>query len=129
MDAANLTAENPYLKDSPRSRSLRGALEASFPREAQELQIAAEVPLSLAAQAWEQGLTEMDKDIRQELASKRPEILQVIEAEAKEKYAADFYARMDKESEIREQRKEEQKREMADLAVESIQVARESLRY
>ena len=90
LDAANLTAENPYLLETPTSRTLRGVLEKRFPREAQELQIAAEVPLSLAAVAWEQGLCEMDDKVRKELASKRPALLQEIDKKNRESFIAEF---------------------------------------
>ena len=90
LDAANLTAENPYLLETPTSRSLRGVLEKRFPREAEELQIAAEVPLSLAAVAWEQGLSELDDKVRKELASKRPALLQEVDAKNRQAFIAEF---------------------------------------
>ena len=123
MDAANLTAENPYLKDSPRSRSLKGALEASFPREAQELQIAAEVPLSLAAQAWEQGLSEMDEKVRKELASKRPALLADIDAKNRQAFIAEFEEKFAARSEAIEQAKIDRVHDNAEAQFQSIQVA------
>ena len=123
LDAANLTAENPYLKDSPTSRSLRTALESRFPKEAQELQIAAEVPLSLAAVAWEQGLSEMDDKIRKELASKRPALLQEIDARNRQAFIAEFEEKYAAKSEALEQAKIDRVHDDAEAQFRSIQVA------
>ena len=123
LDAANLTAENPYLLETPTSRSLRGALEKRFPREAEELQIAAEVPLSLAAVAWEQGLSEMDDKIRRELTSKRPALLQEIDAKNRQAFIADFEEKYATRSEAIEQAKIDQIHGNAEAQFQSIQVA------
>ena len=128
LDAANLTAENPYLKDSPTSRSLRTALESRFPREAQELQIAAEVPLSLAAVAWEQGLSEMDEKVRKELASKRPALLQQIDKKNREAFIADFEEKYAARSEALEQDKIDRIHGNAEAQFQSIQRAAASLK-
>ena len=123
LDAAKLTAENPYLLETPTSRSLRAALESRFPREAQELQIAAEVPLSLAAVAWEQGLGEMDDKVRKELASKRPALLQEIDAKNRETFIAEFEEQYAARSEAMEQAKSERLQNDAEAQFQSIQLA------
>ena len=123
LDAANLTAENPYLLETPTSRSLRTALESRFPREAQELQIAAEVPLSLAAVAWEQGLSEMDEKVRKELASKRPALLQEIDKKNREAFIADFEEKYAAKAEALEQDKIDRAHSNAQAQFQSIQLA------
>ena len=124
LDAANLTAENPYLLETPTSRSLRGALESRFPREAQELQIAAEVPLSLAAVAWEQGLVgEMDEKVRKELASKRPALLQEIDTRNRQAFITEFEEKFAARSEAFEQAKIERLQDDAEAQLQSIQLA------
>ena len=124
LDAANLTAENPYLLETPTSRSLRAALESRYPREAQELQIAAEVPLSLAAVAWEQGLVgEMDEKVRKELASKRPALLADIEAKNRQAFIADFEEKFAARSEALEQAKIDRAHDDSEAQFQSIQVA------
>ena len=124
LDAANLTAENPYLLETPTSRSLRAALESRYPREAQELQIAAEVPLSLAAVAWEQGLVgEMDDAVRKELASKRPALLQEIDAKNRQAFIADFEEKYAARSEAIEQAKIDRVHDNAEAQFQSIQLA------
>ena len=123
LDAANLTAENPYLLETPTSRSLRTALESRFPREAQELQIAAEVPLSLAAVAWEQGLSEMDEKVRKELASKRPALLQEIDKMNREAFIADFEEKYAAKAEALEQDKIDRAHSNAQAQFQSIQLA------
>ena len=123
LDAANLTAENPYLKDSPVSRSLRTALESRFPREAQELQISAEVPLSLAAVAWEQGLGEMDEKVRKELASKRPALLADIDAKNRAAFIAEFEEQYAAIAEALEQAKIDRVHDDAEAQFQSIQLA------
>ena len=123
LDAANLTAENPYLLETPTSRSLRAALESRYPREAQELQIAAEVPLSLAAVAWEQGLSEMDEKVRKELASKRPALLQEIDAKNRQAFIAECAERFAARSEALEQAKIDRVHDDAEAQFQSIQVA------
>ena len=123
LDAANLTAENPYLLETPTSRSLRAALESRFPREAQELQIAAEVPLSLAAVAWEQGLSEMDDKVRKELASKRPALLQEIDAKNRQAFIAEFEEQYAAKAEALEQAKIDRVHDDAEAQFQSIQLA------
>ena len=123
LDAANLTAENPYLLETPTSRSLRAALESRFPREAEELQIAAEVPLSLAAVAWEQGLSEMDDKVRKELASKRPALLADIDAKNRQDFLAAFEEKYAAKSEALEQAKIDRVHDDAKAQFQSIQVA------
>ena len=123
LDAANLTAENPYLLETPTSRSLRAALESRYPREAQELQIAAEVPLSLAAVAWEQGLSEMDEKVRKELASKRPALLADIDAKNRAGFIAEFEEQYAAKSEALEQAKIDRVHDDAEAQFQSIQVA------
>ena len=128
LDAANLTAENPYLLETPTSRSLRAALESRFPREAQELQIAAEVPLSLAAVAWEQGLSEMDDKIRKELASKRPALLQEVDAKNRAAFIAEFEEKFAARSEAIEQAKSDRQPMDASAQFQSIQLAAHRLK-
>ena len=128
LDAANLTAENPYLLDTPTSRSLRAALESRYPREAQELQIAAEVPLSLAAVAWEQGLGEMDEKVRKELASKRPALLQEIDARNRQAFIAEFEEKFAARSEAIEQAKIDRVHDNAEAQFQSIQLAAHRLK-
>ena len=124
LDAANLTAENPYLLETPTSRSLRAALESRYPREAQELQIAAEVPLSLAAVAWEQGLVgEMDEKLRKELASKRPALLQEIDARNRQAFIAEFEEKFAARSAALEQAKIDRVHDDAEAQFQSIQLA------
>ena len=123
LDAANLTAENPYLLETPTSRSLRGVLEKRFPREAEELQIAAEIPLSLAAVAWEQGLSELDDKVRAELASKRPALLQEVDAKNRQAFIAEFEEQYAARSEAIEQAKIERLQDDAEAQFQSIQVA------
>ena len=124
LDAANLTAENPYLLETPTSRSLRAALESRYPREAEELQIAAEVPLSLAAVAWEQGLVgEMDEKVRKELASKRPALLADIDAKNRQDFIAAFEEKYAAKSEALEQAKIDRVHDDAEAQFRSIQVA------
>ena len=123
LDAANLTAENPYLLETPTSRSLRAALESRYPREAEELQIAAEVPLSLAAVAWEQGLSEMDEKVRKELASKRPALLQEIDAKNRQAFIAECAERFAARSEALEQAKIDRVHDDANAQFQSIQLA------
>ena len=127
LDAANLTAENPYLKDSPTSRSLRTALESRFPRESEELQLAAEVPLSLAAAAWELGLSEMDEKVRKELASKRPALLQQIDEKNRQAFIAEFEEKYAARSEAIEQAKLDRLQDNAQAQFRSIQVAKTRL--
>ena len=129
LDAANLTAENPYLLETPTSRSLRAALESRYPREAQELQIAAEVPLSLAAVAWEQGLSEMDDKVRKELASKRPALLADIDAQNRESFIANFEEKYAARSEAIEQAKIDRVHNDAEAQFQSIQVAAYRLKH
>ena len=123
LDAANLTAENPYLLETPTSRSLRAALESRYPREAQELQIAAEVPLSLAAVAWEQGLGEMDDKVRRELASKRPALLADIDAKNRAAFISEFEEQYAAKAEALEQAKIDRVHDDAEAQFQSIQVA------
>ena len=123
LDAANLTAENPYLLQTPTSRSLRAALESRFPREAQELQISADVPLSLAAVAWEQGLSEMDEKVRKELASKRPALLQEIDARNRQAFIAEFEEQYAAKVEALEQDKIDRAHSNASAQFQSIQLA------
>ena len=124
LDSSNLTAENPYLLETPTSRSLRAALESRFPREAEELQIAAEVPLSLAAVAWEQGLVgEMDEKVRKELASKRPALLQEVDAKNRQAFIAEFEEQYAARSEAIEQAKIERLQDDAEAQFQSIQLA------
>ena len=124
LDAAQLTSDNPYLLETPTSRTLRGVLEKRFPREAEELQIAAEVPLSLAAVAWEQGLVgEMDEKVRKELASKRPALLQEIDARNRQSFIAAFEEQYAAKSEALEQAKIDRVHDDAEAQFRSIQVA------
>ena len=128
LDAANLTAENPYLLETPTSRSLRAALESRYPREAQELQIAAEVPLSLAAVAWEQGISEMDEKVRKELASKRPALLADIDAKNRAAFIAEFEEKFAARSELLEQDKIDRAHSNAQAQFQSIQLAAHRLK-
>ena len=86
------------------------------------------MPLSLAAVAWEQGLSEMDEKVRKELASKRPALLQEIDAKNRQAFIAEFEEKYAARSEAIEQAKLDRLQDNAQAQFQSIERAAASLK-
>ncbi len=77
----DLKPVNPWALSTPQSHSLQMAVQALNPTMAQQLMEEAEVPLSLAAAAYEAGAVELNAEIMAELKMKRPATAARIRAE------------------------------------------------
>jgi hypothetical protein len=81
LRAQDLQPVNPWGLDTPTSRTLQMAVQALDPAMAQDLMEQAEVPLSLAAAAFEAGVSELDDTVMRELREKRPATAARLRAE------------------------------------------------
>lgn len=130
LDPASLKATNPWGMNTPRSIGIQSAMLARFPRIAQGLIEAAEVPLSLGAQALLDGDTniQMTAALATELQSARPETWAEMQAQQREKQHIAFEESMALAQAARAERNQRVEAQMADLKMASIQAARASIR-
>ena len=131
LDPASLKASNPWGMDTPRSMSIQSLMSARFPRIAQDLIEAAQVPLSLGAQAFLDGGVEgvpMTKALAAELQTARPERWAEHQAQQRAKDIAQFEESMTAKRAARAESNQRAEAQLADMRMASIQVARESMR-
>ena len=131
VDPASLKASNPWALDTPRSMSIQALMSARFPRIAQDLIEAAQVPLSLGAQAFLDGGVEgvpMTKALAAELQSARPERWAEHQAQQREQRQAAFEEQMTAQRAARAESNQRAEAQLADMRMASIQLARESMR-
>ena len=105
---------------------------AVAPEVAEELQEAAGVnaPLSLLAESYLQGVEgiELTRELRTELQIRRPQTYGEIRAKEREAFAAQFEETMTARQEAQAESNQRAQAQVQDLLMQSIQVARNSLR-
>lgn len=129
VDPASLKASNPWALDTPRSMSIQALMLSRFPRIAQGLIEAAEVPLSLGAAALVDGVegVVVTDALAREVASARPERWAELQAEKRAKDIAAFEQSMAAQKVARAESNQRAEAQLADMRMQSIQVARASM--
>ncbi len=123
----DLSPKNPWTLEGKTSLSLRLAIQRIDPAAAQKMMEDAEVPLSLGATAFLQGVGEVTPEIMREIASKRPATAQQMQNERIQEMEKTFLANREKEMEARTAVRAELKEQFEASRIQSLQVAQHHL--